>query len=140
MRAGQRLFVSAGMAVILLAAAVPLAGACRPGVERRKLDQAALQNVQKTKVNSGKEMWRLEASQVAAREAAALDPGYKGAPEKASVRPIRGDDRTQVFQYSSTSGSMLELTLKKPEWLLPYAGIYKLEMWVVADVKTTCGK
>ena len=56
------------------------------------------------------------------------------------MRAIGGDDRTQVFQYSSTSGSMLELTLKKPEWLLPYAGIYKLEMWVVTDVKTTCGK
>jgi hypothetical protein len=128
------------MAALLLAAAIPMSAACRPGVEHRKLDQNALQNVQKSKVNSGKELWRLEAAQVAAREAAALDSGYKGAAEKAPVRAVKGDDRMQIFQYTATDGRLLELTLKKPEWLLPYAGIYKMEMWVVTDVKTTCGK
>ncbi len=126
--------------VSAVALATASAFACKPGVEHRKLNQAAVQNIQKTKVNTGKEMWRLEAAETAAREAAALDAGYKGAPEKAAVKALKGDDRTQVFLYKTTDGRMLELTLKKPEWLLPYAGIYKMEMWVVTDVKTTCGK
>jgi hypothetical protein len=127
-------------AAIGLSVATPLSGGCKAASEHRKLDQASQQNIQKTRVNSGKEMWRLDAPQVAAREAASLDAGYKGAPEKAAVRALKGDDRMQVFQYSSTDGRLLELTLKKPEWLLPWAGIYKMEMWVVTDVKTTCGK
>lgn len=127
-------------ATILLGTASLLASPCKPLNDHRRIDQAAQQNIQKSRVNSGKEMWRLEAPQVAAREAAALDPGYKGAPEKAAVRQLKGDDRVQVFQYTATDGRLLELTLKKPEWLLPYAGIYKMEMWVVTDVKTTCGK
>lgn len=130
--------------VVLCAAGTAMAvqsvATCKAGTEHRKLDQAALQNIQKTKVNSAKEMWRLEAAQVAAREAAALDAGYKGAPEKAAVKSLSGDDRKQVFQYKASDGRTLELTLQKPEWLLPYAGIYKLEMWVVTDVKTICGK
>jgi hypothetical protein len=127
-------------ATIFLGAHASLASPCRPLNDHRKLDQAAQQNIQKMRVNSGKDMWRLEAPLVAAHEAAALDAGYKGAPEKASVRQLKGDDRVQVFQYTATDGRSLELTLKKPEWLLPYAGIYKMEMWVVTDVKTTCGK
>jgi hypothetical protein len=117
-----------------------LASPCKPLNDHRKIDQAAQQNIQKTRVNSGKDMWRLEAAQVASREAAALDAGYKGAPEKAAVRQLKGDERVQVFEYKATDGRLLQLTLKKPEWLLPYAGIYKMEMWVVTDVKTTCGK
>lgn len=123
-----------------MALATPAAFACKPGVEHRKLDQAALQNIQKNQVNTGKEMWRLEAQQVASREAAALDPGHKGAPDRAPVKFLKGDERTQIFQYKAADGRTFELTLKKPEWLLPYAGIYKMEMWVVTDVKTTCGK
>jgi hypothetical protein len=127
-------------ATIFLGAAASLASPCKPLNDHRKIDQAAQQNIQKTRVNSGKDMWRLEAPQVAAREAASLDAGYKGAPEKAAVRLVKGDDRVQVFQYTATDGRSLEFTLKKPEWLLPYAGIYKMEMWMVTDVKTTCGK
>ena len=132
------------MRSIVLFSAVALTAtsalACKPGVEHRKLNQTEVQNIQKNKVNTGKEMWRLEAAQVAAREAAALDAGYKGAPDKAPVKLLKGDDRMQVFQYKAADGRLLELTMKKPEWLLPYAGIYKMEMWVVTDVKTTCGK
>ncbi len=130
-------------ATILLAVAVPLQGICRPANDHRKLDQAAQKSVQQTRVNSGKELWRLEAAQVASREAAALDPGCvvcKGAPGSAAVQLVKGDERMQVFQYTASDGRLLELTLKKPEWLLPWAGIYKMEMWVVTDVKTACGK
>jgi hypothetical protein len=74
------------------------------------------------------------------REAAALDSGYKGSPNRAAVRFVKGDERVQVFQYAASDGRLLEMTLKKPEWLLPYAGMYKMEMWVVNEVKTTCGK
>ncbi|MDR3764195.1 MAG: hypothetical protein P4M01_08890 [Acidobacteriota bacterium] len=133
-------FVRSSLLLCVLALAAQAAFACKPGIEHRKLSQADVQNIQKNKVNTGKEMWRLEAPQVAAREAPALDAGYKGAPEKAPVKFVKGDDRTQVFQYKASDGRTLELTLKKPEWLLPYAGIYKMEMWVVTDVKTTCGK
>ncbi len=125
---------------IALLITTQLSGICTPGNVRRKIDQSAQQSIQKLRVNSGKEMWRLEAPQVAAREAAALDPGFKGAPDKAPVRFLKGDDRTQLFQYTATDGRILELTLNKPEWLLPWAGLYKLEMWVVLSVKTTCGK
>jgi hypothetical protein len=127
-------------ATIVFAVTMPLQGICKPGNDHRKLDQAALQNVQKTRVNPGKELWRLEAAQVASREAAALDPGYRGAPQRAGVRFVKGDERMQVFQYAASDGRRLELTLRKPEWLLPWAGIYKMEMWVVTDVKTACGK
>jgi hypothetical protein len=125
---------------IIFGITLPLHCVCKPGTDRRKLDQAAQQKIQVARVNSGKEPWRMEAPQVAAREAASLDTNYKGAQEKAPVRFLKGDDRIQIFQYSATNGRQIELTLKKPEWLLPYAGIYKMEMWVVTDVKTTCGK
>jgi hypothetical protein len=129
--------------IFVSAVTVPLQGICKPANDHRKLDQAAQKNVQQTQVNSGKELWRLDAAQVAAREAAALDPGCavcKGAPGRAAVRLVKGDERMQVFQYAASDGRLLELTLKKPEWLLPWAGIYKMEMWVVTDVKTACGK
>lgn len=125
---------------IIFGVIIPLHAVCKPGNDHRKIDQTAQQNIQKNRVNPGKEMWRLEAPQVAAREAASLDTGYRGAPDKAAVRFVKGDDRMQVFQYKASDGRQLELTLKKPEWLLPYAGIYKMEMWVVTDVKTACGK
>jgi hypothetical protein len=130
-------------ATILFAVTMPLQGICRPGNVHHKLNQAVLQNIQKTLVNSGKELWRLEAPQVAAREAANLDPGCvacKSAPDGAAVQFVRGDERMRVFQYKASDGRRLELTLQKPEWLLPYAGVYKTEMWVVTGVKTTCGK
>jgi len=130
-------------ATIILAVTISIGGIWKPGNDRRKLDQAAQENVQQTQVNSGKELWRLEAPRVAAREAAALDPGCvvcKGAPERAAVKLVKGDERMQVFRYAASDGRLLELTLKKPEWLLPWAGIYKMEMWVVTDVRTTCGK
>jgi hypothetical protein len=130
-------------AIIILGVASPLQAVCKPGNDHRKLDQTAQKNIQQTRVNSGKELWRLEAPQVAAREAALLDPNCvlcKSAPERTAVRFVKGDERVQVFQYAASDGRLLELTLKKPEWLLPWAGIYKMEMWVVTDVKTTCGK
>ncbi len=131
---------SALCATMIFAVTIPLHGICKSANVHRKLDQTAEQNLQKTRVNSGKDLWRLEAAQVASREAAALDPAYKGAPERAAVRLVKGDERVQVFQYAASDGRLLELTLKKPEWLLPWAGIYKMEMWVVTDVKTACGK
>jgi len=117
----------------LAAAATP----CKPGVERRKLKQAALQNLQVAKVNSGKELWRLEAARVAAREAASLDSAYKGDPEKVPVKQLRGDDKMQVFSYTGADRT-LEITVKKFDWLLPYSGIWKMMMWTVSDVKTKC--
>jgi hypothetical protein len=112
---------------------------CTPKVDHRKIDQIKIQNIQKDKVNSGKELWRIEAKEVAAREAAALDPSYKGAPEKAPVTSIKAEEKLQVFRYKS-AGANFEITMKKPEWLLPYSGIYKMMMWVVTDVKTVCAK
>lgn len=127
------------IAAMLLLSAIAFAAPCTPKTDHRKLDQAAIQNIQKTKVNSGKELWRLDAREVATREAASLDTAYKGVPDKAPVKAVKTEDRLQVFSYSA-SDATYEITLKKPEWLLPYSGIYKMMMWVVTDVKKTCNK
>jgi hypothetical protein len=126
--------------VMLASAVAAFAAPCTPKVDHRKIDQTAIQNIQKNKVNSGKELWRLDAKEVAAREAAALDSAYKGAPEKTPVQSVKAEDKLQVFRYKSAAGATYEITMKKFEWLLPYSGIYKMMAWTVTDVKTTCGK
>lgn len=124
---------------LLLLSSFVAAAPCSPKIEHRKIDQRAIQDIQKNKVNTAKDMWRLDAPTVAAREAAALDASYKGIPEKASVKQITGNDKMQVFSYMAADGSKsYEITLKKYEWLIPYSGIWKMMMWTVSDVKTIC--
>ncbi|HUO60358.1 MAG TPA: hypothetical protein VMU24_06790 [Candidatus Acidoferrales bacterium] len=118
--------------LILLTTTVAAQTPCKPAIEHRKLDRTALQNLQVAKVNSYKEPWRLEAKEIATRECAGL--------KLPAAVPVRGDDRTQVFSCGAANGAHTELTLNKPEWLLPYAGTYRLMMWVVTDVKTVCAK
>lgn len=91
--------------------------------------------MQRDKVNSGKELWRLDAAEVAKRECEAVAKG-------STAKQVTPGDRSQTFSCTAAAsgGANYELTLQKPEWLLPYAGIYKMMMWVVTDVKTTCPK
>jgi len=125
--------------LILLTATVAAQTPCKPGVEHRKLDHTALQNLQVAKVNSYKEPWRLEAKEVVTRECNNLVEVTMNPPEAIAVS-VRGDDRTQVFSCGPVNKAQFELTLQKPEWLLPYAGTYRTMMWIVTDVKTVCAK
>jgi hypothetical protein len=124
--------------IMLASAVAAFAAPCTPKVDHRKIDQTAIQNIQKNKVNSGKELWRLEPKMVAAREAATLDPSYRGPLEKAPLEAIKAEDKLQVFRYKTAAGATYEITMKKFDWLLPYSGIYKMMMWTVTDVKTVC--
>jgi hypothetical protein len=113
---------------------------CKPGVLHRKLDQQKIGNLQVQKVNSLKEDWRLDPKKTAQAEVASgLANTLYRTVEQVPVTFVRGDDKTQVYSYSEP-GRKIEITMKKPEWLLPYSGIYKLMMWVVTDVKTSCTK
>ena len=111
---------------------------CTPKVDHRKIDQIKIQNIQKDKVNSAKELWRLDAKVVAQQEVVSglVEVQYRTFTT-VPVKLIKGDDRVQVFSYEE-HGKIFEITMKKPEWLLPYSGIYKMMMWVVTDVKTIC--
>jgi hypothetical protein len=132
----MRTFLIATLCVasISLHAASP----CKPQVEHRKLDQQKIGNLQVQKVNSLKEDWRLDPKKTAQAEifsAAGLTQAKS--PDMVPVSFVKGDDKTQVYSYTQ-SDRKIEITMKKPEWLLPYSGIYKLMMWVVTDLKTTC--
>jgi hypothetical protein len=120
------------LCLILLAGTAVAQSPCKPSVEHRKLDHTALQNLQVAKVNSYKEPWRLEAREVANRECASL--------KLPSATFLRGDERTQTFTCGPGNFHTMELTLQKPEWLLPDAGTYRTMMWIVTDVKTGCAK
>jgi hypothetical protein len=122
-------------ATLSLQAASP----CKPQIEHRKLDQQKIGNLQVQKVNSLKEDWRLDPKKTAQAEIFSAGQTQAKTPEMVPVAFIRGDDKTQIYSYSEP-GRKIEITMKKPEWLLPYSGIYKLMMWVVTDVKTTCSK
>jgi hypothetical protein len=128
--------------VLMCAASLSLHAAipCKPGVVHRKLDQQKIGKLQVQKVNSLKEDWRLDPKKTAQAEILSVE-GLTTAksPEMVPVTFVRGDDKTQVYSYKAP-GRSVEVTMKKPEWLLPYSGIYKLMMWVVTDVKTTCTK
>ncbi len=117
----------------LLCSLSAVATPCAPKTEHRKLNHALIEATQRDKVNSGKEMWRLDATEVAKRECDTLAKG-------AIAKQTKAGDKSQTFACtSSTSGTpQYELTLQRPDWLLPYAGIYKTMMWVVTDVKMTC--
>lgn len=108
-------------------------------IEHRKLDQKALQNLQVAKVNSYKEPWRLDAKKVTQREISGLAKTQYSSPDAVPVNSVKGDDKTQVFSYVER-GTNYQIILKKPEWLLPYAGTYGTMMWVVTDIKTNCAK
>lgn len=125
---------------LLASAVAAFAAPCTPNLDHRKINHTAIQNIQKDKVNTGKELWRLDPKEVAAREAAALDHAYKGAPNKTPVQSVKGDDRFQVFRYRTAAGTSYEITLKRFDWLLPYSGIYEMMMWTVTDVRATCAK
>ncbi len=125
---------------IILFSGVAMAQApCKPSVEHRKLDQQKIQNTQVQKVNSWKEEWRMDPKKTAQHEAVDMGSDPKRNPDTVPVTFVRGDDRTQVYSFRDGQRTV-ELTMKKPEWLLPYSGIYKIMMWVVTDVKTTCAK
>ena len=116
------------------------ASPCKPSTVHRKLDHQQIGNLQVQKVNSLKEDWRLDPKKTAQFEI------FSGTGQTAAKKPdmvpvtfVRGDDKTQVYLFTAPDRK-IELTMKKPEWLLPYSGIYKLMMWVVTDVKTTCSK
>lgn len=135
MRISTLFFVSALFA-IPVAAATP----CKTALEHRKLDRQKIQNIQVQKVNSWKEDWRMDPRKTAQHEVAeTLAPAPNRNPEMIPVAFVKGDDRTQVFSYRDAD-RIFEITMTKPEWLLPYSGIYKIMMWVVTDVKTTCAK
>jgi hypothetical protein len=128
------------VAVCAASLSLHAASPCKPQVEHRKLDQQKIGNLQVQKVNSLKEDWRLDPKKTAQAEifsGAGLTSAKS--PEMVPVTFVRGDDKTQIYSYSEP-GRKIEITMKKPEWLLPYSGIYKLMMWVVTDVKTTCPK
>lgn len=126
----------------VLAACLPLHAAtpCKSQVEHRKLDQQKIGSLQVQKVNSLKEDWRLDPKKTAQREIfGGIAETPAKSPDMIPVTFVKGDDKTQVFSYNAPDRK-IEITMKKPEWLLPSSGIYKLMMWVVTDVKTTCAK
>jgi hypothetical protein len=130
------LIVAVCTASLSLYAAPP----CKSQIEHRKLDQQKIGNLQVQKVNSLKEDWRLDPKKTAQAEIfSGAGQTQAKSPDMVLVAFVRGDDKTQVYSYSEL-GRKIEITMKKPEWLLPYSGIYKLMMWVVTDVKTTCTK
>jgi hypothetical protein len=113
---------------------------CKSQVVHRKLNQQQIGNLQVQKVNSLKEDWRLDPKMTAQFEIfAGAGQTVAKKPDMVPVAFVRGDDKTQVYSYTQPDRK-IEITMKKPEWLLPYSGIYKLMMWVVTDVKTTCTK
>lgn len=125
------------VSVLLLASAsLCSASPCKPAVEAKKLDQTSVQNIQK-KVNLGGDPWRLDPKEVAARQIESMDSSLKAAAVKPALQAVKSDERAQVFSYKAADRTY-EVTLKKPEWLLPYAGIYKTMIWNVTGVKTTC--
>jgi hypothetical protein len=128
--------------VTICAASLSLnaAAQCKSKIEHRKLDQQKIGNLQVQKVNSLKEDWRLDPKKTAQIEVASgIATILYRAVTTIPVTFVKGDDRSQVYSYSEHDRK-IEITMKKPEWLLPYSGIYKLMMWVVTDVKTTCTK
>ncbi|HWR36907.1 MAG TPA: hypothetical protein VN622_13685 [Clostridia bacterium] len=129
----RNLFIALALLVSTVAVA---ATPCKSGAAPRKLNRTSLQNVQK-KVNLGADSWRFDAKEVAAREVESIDTSQKAAVVKGALKPIKSDERTAVLTYAAPDRSF-DITLKKPEWLLPYSGIYKTMMWIVTDVKTTC--
>jgi hypothetical protein len=130
------LIVAVCSASLSLNAAPP----CKSQIEHRKLDQQKIGNLQVQKVNSLKEDWRLDPKKTAQAEILSGTGQSKAkSPEMVPVTFVRGDDKMKVYSYSEADRK-IEITMKKPEWLLPYSGIYKLMMWVVTDVKTTCNK
>ena len=127
-------------AICAVSVTVNAATPCKPQTTHRKLDQQQIGNLQVQKVNSLKEDWRLDPKKTAQREIFnGLAPTPAKSPDMIPVAFIKGDDKTQVYSYNAPDRK-IEITMKKPEWLLPYSGIYKLMMWVVTDVKTTCTK
>jgi hypothetical protein len=124
-------------ALILIASTLSFAASpCKPAVEHKKLEQNSVQNVQK-KVNLGGDPWRLDPKEVAARQIESMDASLKAGAIKNDLQSVKSDERTQVLSYKAADRNY-EITMKKPEWLLPYAGIYKTMMWNVTDVKTIC--
>jgi hypothetical protein len=127
--------------VVLLAASLAHAATpCKTQVTHRKIDQQQIGNLQVQKVNSLKEDWRLDPKKTAQHEIlSGVGETAAKSPDMVPVAFIKGDDKTQVYSFNAPDRK-IEITMKKPEWLLPYSGIYKLMMWVVTDVKTTCTK
>jgi hypothetical protein len=128
---------------VLLIAAISAVAAtpCKPKLDHRKLDHTKIGNLQVQKVNSWKEDWRMDAKKTAQREVidASLSQNKFANSDAVPVTLVKGDDRTQIYSYTEP-GKTFEITMKKPEWLLPYSGIYKIVMWVVSDAKTVCTK
>lgn len=122
--------------VCALTAGAFAAGPCKSGTDHRTLKQTSIQNTQK-KVNLGADPWRFDPKETAAREVESLDSSQKAATVKPALKQVKGDERTSVMTYAAPDRTY-EITMKKPEWLLPYSGIYKTMMWVVTDVKTVC--
>ncbi len=120
------------LAVLLAAGTALASGPCRPKFERKPINQATIENIQKLQVNSGDELWRLDANKVAQREAVSLDPALTTAKPD-----VKGSEMVQMYTYRSGSTTYV-ITLKKFDWLLPYSGIYKMMMWTVTDVRTIC--
>ncbi len=120
---------------------VALANApCKAGTVHLKLDRQKIGNIQVQQVNSWKEQWRMDPKKTAQHEIfGGRAPSQAKSPDMIPVTFVKGDDRTQVYSYTFDKKTY-EFTMKKPEWLLPYAGIYKIMMWVLTDVKTTCSK
>ncbi len=118
---------------VLLLSLAAVAAPCAPKTEHRKLNHAVIEATQRDKVNSGKELWRLDAPEVAKRECDTISKG-------STAKQTKPGDKAETFSCTASAGGtpQYELTLQKPDWLLPYAGIYKMMMWVVTDVKTSC--
>src|SRR5438270_5574956 len=97
------------------------ASQCKPSVEHRKLDQTKIGNLQVQKVNSLKEDWRLDAKKTAQHEVlGGLAQTAAKTPDMVPVSFVKGDDKTQVYSFNAPDRK-IEITMKKPEWLLPYS-------------------
>ena len=131
-----RAMKSALIIVLFACASLHAASPCKPGLEHKRLEQTSVQNIQK-KVNLGGDPWRLDPKEVAVRQIEMIDPSLKPAAIRDQLQTVKADERTQVLSYKAADRSY-EITMKKPEWLLPYSGIYKTMIWNVTDVKTTC--
>jgi len=113
---------------------------CSSHVQAKELDKKVWGQLQQF-VNEGHQPWRLDSYAVAGEEVLRLDQTPKeqwdvyGVP----LNLVEQTERRAVYQYTSRlhSGTTHQVTVERPDWLLPSAKKWEWMAWVPVAVKTT---
>jgi hypothetical protein len=128
------------MVVMLCVGFYNAGGQCTSRTQVERVDKRTYEQLQHF-VNEGHEPWRLDSQAVAATQILALEKVPKGQwdPYLLPLTVVQESQTQCVYRYENPSrpGLSYQITVKRFDWLLPFAEKWEWMVWAPLEVTVT---